>query len=93
MTSLYWPRRPEVQKSQQCGEAERLEDWGRDHHRVQGGATITECSRYRSGRSPNWLKFKNPEAPAVKREAEVGQDELRGQLPVVADWLRTAAQA
>ena len=21
-------------------------------------------------RSPNWLKFKNPEAPAVKREAE-----------------------
>jgi ATP-dependent DNA ligase len=27
-------------------------------------------SRYRSGRSPNWLKFKNPEAPAVKREAE-----------------------
>jgi bifunctional non-homologous end joining protein LigD len=28
-------------------------------------------SRYRSGRSPNWLKFKNPEAPAVTREAEV----------------------
>jgi ATP-dependent DNA ligase len=28
-------------------------------------------SRYRSGRSPDWLKFKNPEAPAVKREAEV----------------------
>jgi hypothetical protein len=29
-------------------------------------------SRYRSGRSPVfvWLKFKNPEAPAVKREAE-----------------------
>jgi hypothetical protein len=23
-------------------------------------------SRYRSGRSPDWLKFKNPEAPAVK---------------------------
>jgi len=23
-----------------------------------------------SGRSPDWLKFKNPEAPAVKREAE-----------------------
>jgi bifunctional non-homologous end joining protein LigD len=32
-------------------------------------------SRYRSGRSPNWLKFKNPEAPAVRREAE----EDRGQ--------------
>jgi bifunctional non-homologous end joining protein LigD len=27
-------------------------------------------SRYRSGRSPDWLKFKNPNAPAVKREAE-----------------------
>jgi ATP-dependent DNA ligase len=27
-------------------------------------------SRYRSGRSKDWLKFKNPEASAVKREAE-----------------------
>src|SRR5215831_7535683 len=27
-------------------------------------------SRYRSGRSKDWLKFKNPVAPAVKREAE-----------------------
>jgi bifunctional non-homologous end joining protein LigD len=27
-------------------------------------------SSYRSGRSPDWLKFKNPDAPAVKREAE-----------------------
>jgi bifunctional non-homologous end joining protein LigD len=27
-------------------------------------------SPYRSGRSPDWLKFKNPAAPAVKREAE-----------------------
>jgi ATP-dependent DNA ligase len=27
-------------------------------------------SRYRSGHSRDWLKFKNPEAPAVKREAE-----------------------
>ena len=27
-------------------------------------------SRYRSGRSPDWLKFKNPAAPAVKRETE-----------------------
>ena len=24
---------------------------------------------YRSGRSPDWLKSKNPQAPAVKREA------------------------
>ena len=27
-------------------------------------------SAYRSGRTSDWLKFKNPEAPAVKREAE-----------------------
>jgi len=27
-------------------------------------------SRYRSGRSKHWLKFKNPDARAVKREAE-----------------------
>jgi bifunctional non-homologous end joining protein LigD len=27
-------------------------------------------SYYRSGRTQDWLKFKNPEAPAVKREAE-----------------------
>jgi ATP-dependent DNA ligase len=27
-------------------------------------------SRYRSGRSPDWLKSKNPAAPAVRREAE-----------------------
>jgi bifunctional non-homologous end joining protein LigD len=27
-------------------------------------------SRYRPGRSLDWLKIKNPEAPAVKREAE-----------------------
>jgi ATP-dependent DNA ligase len=27
-------------------------------------------SRYRSGRTSDWLKFKNPAAPAVRREAE-----------------------
>jgi ATP-dependent DNA ligase len=27
-------------------------------------------SLYRSGRSPHWLKVKNPKAPAVTREAE-----------------------
>ena len=27
-------------------------------------------SHYRSGRSTEWLKFKNPAAPAVKRESE-----------------------
>jgi hypothetical protein len=33
-------------------------------------STTAMGSRYRSGRSPDWLKFKNPAAPAVKREAE-----------------------
>jgi hypothetical protein len=33
-------------------------------------STSPDGSRYRSGRSPDWLKFKNPDAPAVKREAE-----------------------
>ena len=27
-------------------------------------------SLYRSGRSPHWVKIKNPRAPAVRREAE-----------------------
>jgi bifunctional non-homologous end joining protein LigD len=27
-------------------------------------------SPYRSGRSKDWLKFKNPKAPAVRREAD-----------------------
>jgi bifunctional non-homologous end joining protein LigD len=27
-------------------------------------------SLYRSGRSPHWIKVKNPKAPAVTREAE-----------------------
>ena len=29
-------------------------------------------SYYRSGRTRDWLKFKNPEAPAVRREVETG---------------------
>ena len=33
-------------------------------------ARSTDQTRYRSGRSPDWLKFKNPAAPAVRREAE-----------------------
>jgi bifunctional non-homologous end joining protein LigD len=34
-------------------------------------------SRYRSGRTKDWLKFKNPDAPAVKREAE--EDWVKGR--------------
>jgi bifunctional non-homologous end joining protein LigD len=32
-------------------------------------------SRYRSGRSPDWLKMKNPAAPAVKQAEETGDGE------------------
>src|SRR5215831_17090295 len=35
---------------------------------TRSSTTDSACSRYRSGRSKDWLKFKNPEAPAVKRE-------------------------
>jgi bifunctional non-homologous end joining protein LigD len=34
------------------------------------GIVSRKDSAYRSGRSPDWLKMKNPAAPAVKREAE-----------------------
>jgi bifunctional non-homologous end joining protein LigD len=36
----------------------------------EGIASKRLGSCYRSGRSPHWLKVKNPEAPAVTREAE-----------------------
>jgi ATP-dependent DNA ligase len=37
---------------------------------LKGIASKCKDSIYRSGRSPDWLKFKNPAAPAVKREEE-----------------------
>ena len=37
---------------------------------LEGIVSKRLASRYRSGRSLDWLKFKNPTAPAVKREAE-----------------------
>jgi ATP-dependent DNA ligase len=36
----------------------------------EGIASKRLGSPYRSGRSPHWVKVKNPKAPAVKREAE-----------------------
>jgi ATP-dependent DNA ligase len=39
--------------------------WG-----LEGIVSKRRGSPYRSGRPPDWLKMKNPEAPAVKREAE-----------------------
>jgi bifunctional non-homologous end joining protein LigD len=37
---------------------------------LEGIVSKHRNSRYRSGRSPDWIKSKNPDAPAVKREAE-----------------------
>jgi len=37
---------------------------------LEGIVSKRKDLRYRSGRSPDWIKSKNPDAPAVKREAE-----------------------
>jgi hypothetical protein len=37
---------------------------------LKGIVSKRKDSPYRSGRSPDWLKMKNPAHPAVKREAE-----------------------
>jgi hypothetical protein len=37
---------------------------------LEGIVSKRKDSTYRSGRSPDWLKMKNSNAPAVKREAE-----------------------
>jgi len=37
---------------------------------LEGIVSKRKGSAYRSGRSPDWLKMKNSDAPAVKREAE-----------------------
>jgi bifunctional non-homologous end joining protein LigD len=39
---------------------------------LEGIVSKRKDSAYRSGRSPDWLKMKNPNAPAVTREAEEG---------------------
>jgi hypothetical protein len=47
---------------------------GRTHRRVRRGwkasSPMRLGSRYVSGRTRDWLKMKNPDAPVVKREAE-----------------------
>jgi bifunctional non-homologous end joining protein LigD len=37
---------------------------------LEGIVSKRRDSFYRSGRSPDWIKSKNPNAPAVKQEAE-----------------------
>jgi bifunctional non-homologous end joining protein LigD len=36
---------------------------------LEGIVSKRRSSSYRSGRSPHWLKAKNPESPAARREA------------------------
>jgi ATP-dependent DNA ligase len=47
---------------------------------LEGIVSKRKDSRYISGRSLHWIKSKNPNAPAVKREAEVDQGRLRPPL-------------
>jgi len=37
---------------------------------IRGHRVKRKNSRYRSSRSRDWVKTRNPEAPAIKREAE-----------------------
>jgi len=49
---------------------------------LEGIVSKRQDSGYRSGRSPDWIKSKNPNAPAVRREAErigVGEAGRYGQ--------------
>jgi bifunctional non-homologous end joining protein LigD len=48
---------------------------------LEGIVSKRKDSSYRSGRSPHWIKSKNPNAPAVKRETEEewGKKGSRGQ--------------
>jgi ATP-dependent DNA ligase len=43
---------------------------------LEGIVSKRKDSPYRYGRSPNWLKMKNPNAPGVQREAEEDWAEL-----------------
>jgi ATP-dependent DNA ligase len=47
---------------------------------LEGIVSKRKDSTYRSGRSPDWLKMKNPEASAVKREAESAKRRGLGQM-------------
>ncbi len=47
---------------------------------LEGIVSKRKGSPYRSGRSPDWLKMKNPNAPAVKREAEEEWDKKRWRV-------------
>jgi ATP-dependent DNA ligase len=47
---------------------------------LEGIVSKRKDSPYRSGRSPDWLKMKNADAPAVKREADEDWGRIRSTL-------------
>jgi bifunctional non-homologous end joining protein LigD len=51
---------------------------------LEGIVSKRRDSRYNSGRSPHWIKSKNPNAPAVKREAEEDWGQWRARRPRAA---------
>jgi ATP-dependent DNA ligase len=50
--------------AQALGAAAAAQPW------LEGIVSKRKGSPYRSGRSPDWLKMKNPAGPTVQREAE-----------------------
>jgi len=57
---------------------------------LEGIVSKRTDSPYRSGRSPDWLKMKNADAPAVKREEEEdwGKERRRNHHRGLYSWSR-----
>jgi len=67
---------------------------------LEGIVSKRKDSMYRSGRSPDWLKMKNPAAPAVKREDEEDWGQISSrrswshpQEPTCEEWWADVLQA
>jgi hypothetical protein len=52
---------------------------------LEGIVSKRKESAYRSGRSPDWLKMKNADAPAAKREAEEDWAKWREQARIIVE--------
>jgi len=59
-----------MSKPRRRHDASRLAFGETVRHSALEGASCRSGSPYVSGRTRHWLKFKNPGAPAVKRDAE-----------------------
>ena len=70
LDSLLRPRRPGLQFNQHLTHPGDVVFQHACAMGLEGIVSKRLGSRYVSGRSNDWLKFKNPNAPAVKREAE-----------------------